>query len=246
MARVCCVLMGLTVAWGIATFFAAVFQCKHIDVAWDPKSTGSGCFQLRAYLVGTNVPNVLLDFAILVTPLYPIWQLKLPTSKKVFISGVFALGAWYAVVPTFSKMDHSLTLCSETAFSVIRLMELTSLDASDATWNYQPPIIWSTIEICVGIFCACLPVMPPLVAEFLRARSGRKEAYDSSSFGLSSRKRATKGFAAHKFDRFEDDGRSLVLGRGQMTAIWQTIDMDIHEEDGIALHTVALKTGSAL
>lgn len=100
-ARVCYVLMGLTVAWGIATLFPAVFQCKPIHLAWDPTSTRSECFKLRAYLVGTNVPNVLLDVAILVTPLYPGWQLKLPTTNKVLISGVFVLGAWYADVCSY-------------------------------------------------------------------------------------------------------------------------------------------------
>lgn len=96
-ARVCQVLIGVTIAWGLATLLPAVFQCNPIRTAWNPMSTRSNCFQLRPYLVGTNVPNVLLDFAILVTPLYAIWELKLPTARKVLISGIFVLGAWYAV-----------------------------------------------------------------------------------------------------------------------------------------------------
>ena len=96
-ARVCYLLMGMTVAWGIATLLPAIFQCIPIGTAWDPTSTRNNCSNLRAYLVGTNVPNVLLDFLILVTPLYPIWNLKLPTAKKVWISGIFVLGAWYVI-----------------------------------------------------------------------------------------------------------------------------------------------------
>ncbi len=97
-ARVCYILMGMTVAWDITTLFPAVFQCKPIHVAWDPTSARSDCLKLRGYLVGTNVPNVLLDFTILVTPLYPVWKLKLSTRKKALISGIFVLGAWYGVV----------------------------------------------------------------------------------------------------------------------------------------------------
>lgn len=81
-------------------------------MAWDPTSTGSECFQLRAYLVGTNVPNVLLDLAILVTPLYPVWQLKLPITKKVLISGIFVLGAWYAVFLASPKKNETIYLLS--------------------------------------------------------------------------------------------------------------------------------------
>ena len=102
-ARVCYILMGMTVAWGIATLFPAVFQCKPIHVAWDPTSARSDCLKLRAYLVGTNIPNVLLDFAILVAPLYPVWRLKLSTRRKALISGVFVLGAWYGVLLAFPR-----------------------------------------------------------------------------------------------------------------------------------------------
>lgn len=118
-------------------------------------------------------------------------------------------------------------------------MKLTSLDVSDVTWNYLPPIIWSTVEMCVGIVCAYLPVMTPLVSKFWRGRSGPKVPYGSSSFELSNRTRATNDFAAHNFDRLEDDSKDLVLGRGQSMNIWQTIDIDVHEEDSIGLHTMA-------
>ncbi|KAF6228267.1 hypothetical protein HO133_007997 [Letharia lupina] len=220
-ARVCHVLLGMTVAWGIATLLPAVFQCKPIHVAWDPTSTRNECFKLRPYLVGTNVPNVLLDCAILVTPLYPVWQLQLPRAKKVLISGIFVLGA------------------CETAFSIVRLVELTSLDISDVTWDYLPPIIWSTVEICVGMFCACLPVMAPLVPKFMRGRSGPKEPYDYSSFGPTNTARVTNGFAKQEFDRLEDDTAGLVLGRDHQLSIRQTTNIDVHEEGSIALHTMA-------
>ena len=53
--------------------------------------------------VAVVIPATLLDFAILVTPLYPVWQLKLPTAKKVLISGIFVLGAWYAVTFAYPR-----------------------------------------------------------------------------------------------------------------------------------------------
>lgn len=138
----------------------------------------------------------------------------------------------------FAIRDHSLTLCSETAFSIIRLIELTSLDVSDVTWNYLPPIVWSTVEICVGMVCACLPVMAPLLPILLRGRSAMKEPYVSSSFGRSNTTRGTPDFAKQNFDRLENDTTDFGLGRHPMN-IRQTTDIDVHEEDSIVLHTLA-------
>ena len=103
-ARLCYILMGVTVSWGLATLLPAIFQCDPVRKAWDPTNTEGRCIPLKPYLVGTNVPNVLLDFAILVTPLYPIWSLKLPAVKKLWISGIFVLGAWYVILIPLSKV----------------------------------------------------------------------------------------------------------------------------------------------
>lgn len=97
-ALTCYVLISVTVAWSIALLLPSIFQCNPIYTAWDPTSTRSNCVQLRAFLVGTNVPNILLDISILTAPLYPIWKLKLPTTKKIWISGILLLGALYVVL----------------------------------------------------------------------------------------------------------------------------------------------------
>lgn len=40
---------------------------------------------------------------------------------------------------------------------------MASVGTSDVTWDYLPPVLWSTVEICVGIICACLPVIGGLL-----------------------------------------------------------------------------------
>ena len=51
----------------------------------------------------------------------------------------------------------------ESAFSIVRVVELTSLGVTDATWDYVTPIIWSTVEPSIGLLCACVPVMGALL-----------------------------------------------------------------------------------
>ena len=91
--HICYGLVAITVGWSAAAFFSAIFQCHPVSLAWDPAGDRTNCLDLRSVLVGINVPNIIIDFTILVLPLYPIWNLKLPVKKRVWISLVLMLGA---------------------------------------------------------------------------------------------------------------------------------------------------------
>ena len=91
-AYACYIQMVLVVIWAIVTEFVFIFQCSPIWVAWDPTRSGGTCFQFARLFIGTNTVNVIMDFAILVTPMYLIWTLQLSVQKKLLISGVLVLG----------------------------------------------------------------------------------------------------------------------------------------------------------
>jgi hypothetical protein len=47
---------------------------------------------------------------------------------------------------------------------VIRIYFLTTMYANDdLTWNQSNAFIWSSVEPCIGIICACLPTLRPLI-----------------------------------------------------------------------------------
>ncbi len=85
-------LMAVIVAWSLATLFGSIFQCHPIREAWNPMSDRSMCVNLRAFLIGTNTPNVILDFLILTAPVYLIWTLHLPWRKRAWVTLVLAIG----------------------------------------------------------------------------------------------------------------------------------------------------------
>lgn len=89
----CYLIIALTTGWALATLFGSVFQCIPVEEAWNPMSDRTMCVDLKKFLIGTNTPNVILDFMVLTAPLRPIWQLKLPTAKKILITSVLLLGA---------------------------------------------------------------------------------------------------------------------------------------------------------
>ena len=56
---------------------------------------------------------------------------------------------------------HSTIVCS-----IIRVTVNSRINLDDVTWSYVASTIWSTIEGDVGVICACLPVLAPVLHIF--------------------------------------------------------------------------------
>ena len=97
------VMLALVVGWCIGVFFAAIFQASPPTLLWTtnlkdiPK--GAHHINFSTYLVGSAVPNVVMDFAILLLPMGVVWQLQISRKRKMALSAVFAVGALYVSFP---------------------------------------------------------------------------------------------------------------------------------------------------
>ena len=112
--KVIYVMFALVVGWCIAVVFAAIFQASPPSVLWTtnlkdmPK--GAHHIDFAAYLVGSAVPNVVMDFAILLLPMSIVWQLQICMSRKMALSAVFAVGALYVSFPSVKVLACPLSI----------------------------------------------------------------------------------------------------------------------------------------
>ena len=92
--RVTLILGALCMCWFLASVLGELFLCSPLSASWDPRSMFTrNCGNLKAYLMGVTVSNMLLDFVILCTPLPLVWSLHLPRRKKLEVCGIFLLGS---------------------------------------------------------------------------------------------------------------------------------------------------------
>jgi hypothetical protein len=100
----------------------------------------------KAY-VGPSAVNVITDVILLVLPIPYVWSLNAALAQRLILIGIFLLGTFVAVV------------------SVVRLSIFIGLDLAspDVTYNLSEVFIWSSVEINVGLICACLPSLRPAV-----------------------------------------------------------------------------------
>ncbi|KAK2765873.1 hypothetical protein FQN53_006771 [Emmonsiellopsis sp. PD_33] len=109
-------------------------------------------FDLYPFYIGNAAVNVVTDGLILMVPIPLVWKLQMRTTKKLMVSGLFLLGGLFLV---------SNSVC---VASIIRIHYMTYLSKSpDFTWIMGDVFIWSSVEPSIGIVCACLPTLQPLL-----------------------------------------------------------------------------------
>jgi hypothetical protein len=90
---------------------------------------------------------VILDFILVFIPLPYVWRLNASLAQRIIFGGIFALGIFTSVV------------------SIIRIIIFYGVPPSDQdrTYSLRDIILWSIVEINIGLTCACLPSMRPLL-----------------------------------------------------------------------------------
>ena len=83
----------LIISWVIAISFMAIFSCAPIHKAWDSTLPGH-CQPYYKIFLGAAIPNIVIDFILLVLPIPMLWRLHVERSSKIALAAVFSAGYW--------------------------------------------------------------------------------------------------------------------------------------------------------
>jgi len=139
----------LCVLWGAVTILVIGIQCQPLARYWDPDIPGT-CISRIAFIEGIQAFNIFLDISILIMPLPIMWRLHRPWQDKLALSGVFLLGGFIV------------------SASIYRLVALTQIKTDDLTYTTYGGIVWTFVEPCIGLVCACLPTIRGLLPSFAK------------------------------------------------------------------------------
>ncbi|KAK2022811.1 hypothetical protein LX32DRAFT_645201 [Colletotrichum zoysiae] len=126
----------------VAFLAATVASCQPIEYFWVgwSKETEGKCFDVNAFAISHGAVNVALDVWMLALPVWQIYRLKMDPKQKLGVMLMLGVGIFLVAV------------------SAYRMQALVTFAVSfNATANAYLTSIWSHIELCVGIFVACLP-----------------------------------------------------------------------------------------
>ncbi|KXG50591.1 uncharacterized protein PGRI_043580 [Penicillium griseofulvum] len=180
---------GLVLAWCLAVFITVLVQCRPISYNWNKNQRGT-CINAKSFFFGNAISNLLIDVIILALPIPMVLQLQLRLSQKLTILGIFLLGSFVCVA------------------SVMRVVTLDIFN-DDTSYSIMEAATWTFVEPCVGIICACLPTMRPLLrslfSSFSWSTENSKDAPVGRNYGMQRMTRSGKTNEEAWGDRFDDE-----------------------------------------
>ncbi|WXC49335.1 hypothetical protein QX201_009018 [Fusarium graminearum] len=164
--------------FGASFILIAAFQCQPISyfwTKWEHKADNMGtCLDINAITWSSGSINIALDVWILSIPLSQLKKMNLDWRKKIGVGIMFSVGIFVTIV------------------SILRLSATIKMragvGANNATWEYTEFDQWSTIEVNVGIICACMPSLRVLLVRLFPTMLGNSTQqqyykYGSNAYG---------------------------------------------------------------
>ncbi|KAH8587260.1 major facilitator superfamily domain-containing protein [Bisporella sp. PMI_857] len=153
---------------GVVLTFLNVFQCRPVAAAYSPNINGK-CMSIVTLFLCSAPVNIITDLAILVLPIPVLTGMRLPQRQKTVLVFAFALGIFVTIVDVVriyylqqASADEEIILKPTTTVTSGRLGT-----GVDFAWNASTALMWSAVEVNIGIICACIPTLKPLIKRIL-------------------------------------------------------------------------------
>ncbi|KAL9103069.1 MAG: hypothetical protein Q9163_001867 [Psora crenata] len=160
---------------GLALTVLNIFQCRPVGAAFkDRLPHDASCTDIVTLYLSSAPVNIVTDVALLFLPMPILTGMRLPRNEKIILIITFSFGAFVAVV------DVVRIAYLESA-ALARLQNRAAGSAKvnqegDFSWIASLSFMWSAVEVHVGMICACVPGVKPLVAKLFPTLLGRIRA----------------------------------------------------------------------
>jgi len=160
--------LGIVNVAGVVLTFLNIFQCRPVSAAWNPYSHGGSCIPLLTEFVCSAPVNIVTDLAILALPIPVLTGMRLPQRQKIILVLTFSLGIFVTVVDVVRiyYLQQAITYAPVAATD-----DSSALfgNTPEFAWNASLSLMWSAVEVNVGITIACVPMLKPLILRILPA-----------------------------------------------------------------------------
>ncbi|TVY32302.1 Glucose/galactose transporter, partial [Lachnellula subtilissima] len=153
--------LGIVNIAGVVLTFLNTFQCSPVRAAYDPAFSQGRCLSIVTLYLCSAPVNIITDLAILVLPIPVLTGMRLPQRQKTILVLTFALGIFVSIVDVVR-----IYYLQQASNDQVATHEKLGT-ASDFPYNASSAFMWSAVEVNVGIICACIPTLKPLVTRIL-------------------------------------------------------------------------------
>lgn len=165
--RVCAdIFLATLVAFVLLSLFWTIWLCDPPRAGWDRWYAGqlaepAHCQVTTAYYYVMSIMHLVQSLLLLASPIYILWAIRMDRKKKMRLFAIWIAGG--------------LTVTG----GVIR--SFYPVSGTDIMWDYTAILIWTCIDMCLGIVTASLPILDTLVFGSWRSSS---RATGSNTYGM--------------------------------------------------------------
>lgn len=152
---------------GLVLTFMNIFQCSPVSAAWTTISTDSAkCIPLLTEFICAAPVNIVTDLAILALPIPVLTGMRLPSRQKTILVITFTLGIFVTIVDVV-RIYYLQRAISDVPTGSTNDPNSRFGGHQDFAWNASLSFMWSAVEVNVGMTCACIPTLKPLILKLL-------------------------------------------------------------------------------
>ncbi|KAG6009184.1 hypothetical protein E4U43_000033 [Claviceps pusilla] len=154
---------------GLVLTLLNIFQCNPVAAAWMTESISAAkCIPLLTEFICAAPVNVVTDLAILALPIPVLTGMRLHKRQKAILVITFSLGVFVTVVDVV-RIYYLQRAILDVPTGISDDPNSRFGGSADFAWNASLSFMWSAVEVNVGIACACIPTLKPLILKLLPA-----------------------------------------------------------------------------
>ncbi|KAI1428562.1 fucose permease [Xylaria sp. FL1777] len=148
-----------------------IFQCDPVESAFNMTDSPGRCIPLLTEFICSAPVNIVTDLAILALPLPVLTGMRLPPRQKIILIMTFAVGIFVTIVDVVRiyYLQKAISDASSSTLSGNYDLNTSFGNSPEFAWNASLALLWSAVEVNVGIACACIPTLKPLIIRILPA-----------------------------------------------------------------------------
>lgn len=159
---------------GLALSLLNFFQCTPLSALFlQPHPADSQCVDIVTLYLSSAPLNIATDLCILLLPMPVLKSMRLPRKQKIILYITFGFGVFVTAVDVVR-----VSYLQGAALTRLNDVQAGRNPGSDSTrnqeeqlgdfaWTVSLSFMWSAIEVNVGIMCACVPALKPLVTKLM-------------------------------------------------------------------------------
>ncbi|KAG6008196.1 hypothetical protein E4U21_004795 [Claviceps maximensis] len=154
---------------GLVLTLLNIFQCNPVAAAWmSVSSSAAKCIPLLTEFICAAPVNIVTDLAILALPIPVLTGMRLHVRQKAILVITFSLGIFVTIVDVV-RIYYLQRAITDVPTGISDDPNSRFGGSTDFAWNASLSFMWSAVEVNIGIACACIPTLKPLILKLLPA-----------------------------------------------------------------------------